>query len=73
MLKRLFFFIFVRCCVDGVLMTATLHAIEPTRGALAARVSIFAAALRFAVLESVPTVSREVHGVRFLGGECSNI
>ena len=54
MLKRLFVFIFVRscvdgvfvfifvqCCVDGVLMTATLHAIEPTRGALAARFGFF--------------------------------
>ena len=37
------------------------------------RVSVFATALRFGVFESVPTVSREVHGVRFLGGECLNL
>ena len=40
-----------------------------TRGAR----SVFVVALRFGVFESVPTVSRGVHGVRFLGGECSNI
>ena len=40
-----------------------------TRG----RVSVFAAVLQFAALESVPTLSREVHGVRFLGGECSTV
>ena len=40
-----------------------------TRG----RVSVFAAVLQFAALESVPTLSREVHGVRFLGGECLNL
>ena len=61
---KMYVFIFARCCVDGVLIM---------RGALAARVSVFAVALRFGVFESVPTVSRGVPGVGFLGGECSNI